>query len=76
MILLERQKKTAEHKIHIRYNTTCLQFIQKIITKFPEIIKEVQCAEISEKRKQAFICFLNDRLKDLEQILKEDGKNV
>ena len=73
---LERQKKTAEHKIHIRYNTTCLQFIQKIITKFPEIIKEVQCAEISEKRKQAFICFLNDRLKDLEQILKEDGKNV
>ncbi len=63
-------------KLNLRYNTICLQFVKKTVTKFPKIIKEVQCAEISEKRKGTFIRFLNDRLKDLEQVLKEEGKDV
>ena len=73
---LERQKKPAPQKIPIRYHTICSQFMKKTISQFPKIIKEVQYAEISEKRKKAFIRFLNNRLKDMEQILKEEEKNV
>ena len=71
-----KAKKEKSAKINIKYKATCFKFMKKIITKFPEIIKEVKCAEISENRKKAFIRFLSDRLKDLEQILKEDNKNA
>ena len=71
-----KAKKENSEKINIRYEATCFKFMKTIITKFPEIIKEVKCAEISENRKKAFIRFLGDRLKDLEQILKEDNKNA
>ena len=60
----------------IGYNKTCLKFIKNTLFQFSKIIAEVKNAEISEKRKKAFIRFLNDRLKDLKQALKEVEKNV
>ena len=69
-------KDYIQEFIKFKWEKTWLQFSQKMMKKNPEIIQEVQLSEISEKRKQAFIRFLNDRLKDIKQVLKEDGKNV
>ena len=56
-------------RLHLK--NLCLQFINRIIKQFPFLIEEVKKSEISEDRKTAFICFLNNRLHDLKSILKE-----
>ena len=58
------------------YSPICFQFIRKTISQFPKIIMKIKYSEISEKRKEAFIRFLNDRLKDLKQALKEVKTNA
>ena len=60
----------------VEYTNTCFKFIKKTIFQFSKIVREIKHSEISEKRKEAFIRFLNDRLKDLKQVLKEVEKDV
>lgn len=44
----------------------CQQFKKKVVTKFPLILAEVQISEVSEKRKRAFIKFLEKKLGEFE----------
>lgn len=48
------------------FSKVCTHFIEKLINKSPEIIKEVNHSEISKRRKNAFIKFLNNRKKDFQ----------
>ena len=47
----------------------CVKFFKKVNTKFQFLIKEVEESEISEKRKQAFIRYLNNSLSELQKNL-------
>ena len=48
------------------FSKVCTHFIEKLINRYPEIIKEVKHSEISKRRKNAFIKFLNNRRKDFQ----------
>ena len=60
----------------LKLEKTCLKFIRKTIKQFPLIAEEVKKSVISERRKQAFINLLEDRLKDCRKSMEEDFKNV
>ena len=48
------------------FSKICVHFIEKLINSSPEIMKEVKHSEISKRRKNAFIKFLNSRIKDFQ----------
>ena len=48
------------------FSKVCTHFIEKLINRYPEIIKEVKHSEISKRRKIAFIKFLNNRRQDFQ----------
>lgn len=53
------------------FEKACLKFIKKAVTQSQKIVETVECSEISKKRKEAFVKFLNKQLK-----IMEDFKNV
>ena len=54
------------------YTTTAFSnFIKKIIKTYPFILEEIKQVEISKTRKQAFISFLSQRLKDCKKSIEE-----
>ena len=55
----------------LKHGEVCLDFIKKIIQKYPLILEEVKSSEISQNRKKAFINFLSARLKDCKQSVEE-----
>ena len=55
----------------LKYEQTCLNFLKKIIKTYPLILEEIKQAEISKTRKQAFISFLSQRLKDCKKSIEE-----
>ena len=60
----------------LNLETPCLKFTKKIIHQFPLLIKEIKNSEITDKRKQAFIKYLNSRLEDFKKAIKKDLGNV
>ncbi len=77
--LASKKPKTIDYiKEFKRLNleTPCLKFTKKIIHQFPVLIEEIKTSEIAEKRKQAFIKYLNSKLSDFKKAVKEDLENV
>ena len=48
----------------------CMRFIKKLKLKFPMLIKEATHSIVLEKRKQAFIKYLHNRLEDFNRAEK------
>ena len=51
----------------LKYEEIGLKFIKKIIKQFPLIKEDIKQSGMSEKRKKAFIVFLEQRLRDCKQ---------
>lgn len=50
------------------FEKICLKFFKKVTGQFNKIIESVESSEVSEKRRKAFIKFLNKQLKIMENI--------
>ena len=51
----------------LQYEESCLKFIKKIMKQFPLVTEEIKQSWMSEKRKKAFIVFLEQRLRDCKK---------
>ena len=56
----------------LKFENTCRKFTKQVIKQFPLIVDEIKISGMSEKRKQAFIAFLKERLADFKKSIKED----
>ena len=50
------------------FNKVCLKFIDRVFNQHLNIENKVNVSEISERRKKAFICFLQSRQEDFQNV--------